>query len=151
MLFVLILTACQTNEPKETKLSEEQPEIKVEINGEQLNANTRIYCWNDCDNGGDMGTINLPELTEGVEVVSVSPKSEVKVSVNGSDTPTTIGYFKQQNSDFTEKTIENNTFEIYGLEGIQYYLIVVDWYDESNSKLLGRATTPFVVEIDENE
>ena len=57
----------------------------VEINGEQLNANTRIYCWNDCDNGGDMGTINLPELTEGVEVVSVSPKSEVKVSVNGSD------------------------------------------------------------------
>ncbi len=41
-------------------------------------------------------TNNFPELTEGVEVVSVHPKSEVKVNVNSSDTPTTIGYLNSK-------------------------------------------------------
>jgi uncharacterized protein YcfL len=143
-LFVIILVGCQTNEAKNTTFGEEHPEISVILNDEQLITNTEVYCWNDC---GHMEATNVTELTEGMEAISVSSETKVEVSVNSSEEPTTIGYYKQQKSDLIEKTIHNNTFEIQGQKGIQHYLIIVEWYDRDGKDLLGRAATPFVVEV----
>jgi hypothetical protein len=55
--------------------------------------------------------------------------------------------YKQQKSDFVEETIHNNTFKIQGQKGTQHYLIIVEWYDKNGKDLLGRAATPFVVEV----
>lgn len=147
LLFAIILVGCQTNEFDKTKLSEEQPEVTVKINNEEVKTNTRIYCWNVCEDGGDM-EINIPELTKGLEIEEVTRGTKVNINVNSSIEPTTIGYFQQHEGTFKQKSVEDKMFEIYGQEGIQHYLVVADWYDENNN-LIGRATTPFVIKINE--
>lgn len=146
LILFLFLSGCQTN----TTLNETEPIITVTVENKEIKTGTRVYCWNNCAANEDMGSIHLPDMTENLEPVSVSPGTQISFSFDETQQPTKISYIKQQNNDITEKILDDEqTIEVHGQEGVQYYLIIADWYGADGETLLGRAATPFVVSIKE--
>lgn len=142
-----ILSACQVNEADTVVLNEGNPEITIKLNNEEITTFTSIYCWNDCAGNEQFSQIDLTELTKGLEPIWIASGTEVEVTTSIADELIKVSYFKQKSNNFVQEFLDSNVFDIHGREGLQQYIVVVDWYDPNRETLIGRAGTNFVVEI----